>query len=66
MSTGKVKKSGTDKSGASVFDRMIEALNLCPDGSPKEIMDCVKGEIDRFVGEAPQFDDLTMLCLEYR
>ena len=25
----------------------------------------VKEKIDRFVGEAPQFDDMTMLCLYY-
>jgi sigma-B regulation protein RsbU (phosphoserine phosphatase) len=26
----------------------------------------VRVQIDDFVGETPQFDDLTMLCLEYR
>jgi sigma-B regulation protein RsbU (phosphoserine phosphatase) len=26
----------------------------------------VREQIDDFVGETPQFDDLTMLCLEYR
>ena len=26
----------------------------------------VKEEIDRFVGEVPQFDDITMLCLVNR
>jgi sigma-B regulation protein RsbU (phosphoserine phosphatase) len=26
----------------------------------------VKRSVDSFVGEAEQFDDLTMLCLEYR
>jgi sigma-B regulation protein RsbU (phosphoserine phosphatase) len=25
----------------------------------------VKEDIDRFVGDAPQFDDITMLCLYY-
>jgi sigma-B regulation protein RsbU (phosphoserine phosphatase) len=26
----------------------------------------VKEDLDAFVGEAPQFDDITMLCLEYK
>ena len=25
----------------------------------------MKGRVDGFVGSAPQFDDLTMLCIEY-
>lgn len=46
--------------------RMTEALNTCADGSPEEILSKVKCAVDDFVGEAEQFDDLTMLCLEYR
>ena len=34
--------------------------------SPTELLAAVKADIDAFVGEAPQFDDITMLCLEYR
>ncbi len=33
---------------------------------PDEILPAVKADIDAFVGDAPQFDDITMLCLEYR
>lgn len=46
-------------------DRMLEALNLNPDGSCREILDNVRSAVDGFVKEAPQFDDLTMLCLQY-
>ena len=46
--------------------RMIDALNTCADGRPEEILAGVKSAIDEFVGEAEQFDDLTMMCLEYR
>ena len=46
-------------------DRMIEALRVGEDGSPKEILAAVQESIDGFVKEAPQFDDLTMLCLRY-
>ena len=46
-------------------DRMIEALNQNPDASPQEILTNVKKSVDEFVGDAPQFDDITMLCLHY-
>jgi hypothetical protein len=26
----------------------------------------LRSQIDDFAGEAPQFDDMTMLCVEYR
>jgi phosphoserine phosphatase RsbU/P len=34
--------------------------------SPQEVLRAVKLDIDAFVGEAPQFDDITMLCLRYQ
>lgn len=34
--------------------------------SPIEILPAVREDIDSFVGSAPQFDDITMLCLEYK
>lgn len=34
--------------------------------SPQEVLRAVKNDIDVFVGEAPQFDDITMLCLHYK
>ena len=46
--------------------RMIEALNQDPEAPPKEILSAVKNSVDRFVGKAEQFDDLTMLCFSYR
>ncbi len=45
--------------------RMIEALNRNPDAGPKELLDNVRQEIDRFVGGAEQFDDITMLAFTY-
>lgn len=47
-------------------DRMIEALNTDPDVAPKQILKNVRSAVDDFVKDAEQFDDLTMLCLEYR
>ena len=46
-------------------DRMIAALNEDPDAEPKAVLTAVKKSVDAFVGDAPQFDDLTMLCLKY-
>ncbi len=46
--------------------RMIDALQTCPDGTPEEILTRVKDSVQEFVGSAPQFDDLTMLCLQYK
>lgn len=47
-------------------DRMTEALNACADGNPYEILQGVRKAVDAFVGDAEQFDDLTMMCLEYK
>ncbi len=46
-------------------ERMLEALNLYPEATPKELAQHVKLDVDLFVGEAEQFDDLTILCLTY-
>ena len=46
--------------------RMVQALNRQPDGTPQEILRNLRAEISRFVGKAEQFDDMTMLCLEYK
>lgn len=47
-------------------DMMIEALNSDPDADPKQIIANVKEAVDAFVKDAEQFDDLTMLCFEYK
>ena len=46
-------------------ERMLGALNLEPAASPEVLLTNMKSAIDEFVGEAPQFDDLTMLCIKY-
>ena len=45
-------------------DRMLEALNRSPGAGPRQLLETVKESIDRFVGEAPQFDDITMLAFQ--
>ncbi|MCR5676279.1 MAG: PP2C family protein-serine/threonine phosphatase [Lachnospiraceae bacterium] len=46
-------------------DRMLDALNKNPDAAPEESLSAVRAAIDDFVGEAPQFDDITMLGFRY-
>lgn len=46
--------------------RMVEALNRKKDISCKELLGLIHQDVDAFVGEASQFDDITMLCLEYK
>ena len=47
-------------------ERMVDALNTEPEASPEVILKNVRSAVDGFVKEAEQFDDLTMLCIEYR
>ena len=46
-------------------ERLIAALRSGEENSPEEILDTVRNAVQEFVGTAPQFDDLTMLCLQY-
>ena len=46
-------------------DRMIDALNQTDGMTVEEILRTMKKSVDDFTGEAPQFDDITMLTLKY-
>jgi serine phosphatase RsbU (regulator of sigma subunit) len=46
-------------------ERTLNALNENPARHPEATLNAVREAVDAFVGEAPQFDDLTMLCLAY-
>ena len=46
-------------------ERMINALNKDA-SSPKEVLKNVHDDINSFVNGAEQFDDLTMMCLEFK
>ena len=47
-------------------ERMTEALNAEPEADPQRILENVREAVDGFVKDAEQFDDLTMLCVEYK
>ena len=46
-------------------ERMLDSLNRDPDASPEELLHIVRKDIDAFVGDAPQFDDITMMSFCY-
>ncbi len=48
------------------MDRLGAVLSRYVDLSPTQLLPKVKEDIDAFVGEAPQFDDITMLGLEFK
>ena len=45
--------------------RMLEALNAHANETPKQILCGVRQAVNEFVSDMEQFDDLTMMCLEY-
>ena len=46
-------------------DRLLEAISRAPRTDMRELCESVKKSVDGFVGDAPQFDDITMLALCY-
>lgn len=48
------------------MDRLTSILGKNSALPPAELLSGIKEDIDKFVGQAPQFDDITMLCLEYK
>ena len=47
------------------LDGMLSAINKHKTDEPSEILAHIEDEVDDFVKEAPQFDDLTMLIIRY-
>ena len=48
-----------------IRDRLKTVLDRNQECCPAQLLPAVKEDIDEFVGQAPQFDDITMLCLKY-
>ena len=47
-------------------DRLLAFMNQNADTDAKVLLPMLKANIDEFVGEAPQFDDITMLMFDYK
>ena len=45
--------------------RILNALNEVQTAAPQQILEHVRTAVNQFVQEADQFDDLTMLCVEF-
>ena len=57
----------TDKDNKMfTLDGMINVLNKHKNKNPEGILDGINESVSEFVGDAPQFDDLTMMCLELK
>lgn len=48
------------------MERMENVLCKNATLTPSELLPKIKMDLDEFVGDAPQFDDITMPCLEYK
>ena len=46
------------------LERLLDTLNGVSDGTAKEMLEAVHRDLEAFVGDAPQFDDLTMLAIK--
>ena len=47
-------------------DRLLSFMNENANMEAQELLPTLKKNIDEFVGEAPQFDDITMLMFDYK
>ena len=47
-------------------DRLLSFMNRNASIKATELLPALKANIDEFVGEAPQFDDITMLMFDYK
>ena len=54
------------KNNMFTVDRMLQSLNRHKNGTPQEILQEIREDVNHFVDGASQFDDLTMLCLEIK
>ncbi len=64
--TDGVPEAGGSRSALYGTDRMMEALRKAENESPEKILDAVDAAVRDYVGDDPQFDDVTMLCVEYK
>ena len=47
-------------------DRLLTFMNQSASMEATKLLPALKANIDKFVGEAPQFDDITMLMFDYK
>ena len=63
--TDGVTEAANEKNEQFGTKRLLESLNSGLAPELKGVLERVNDAVDVFVGDAPQFDDITMLCLYY-
>lgn len=63
--TDGVTEATDSDNGLFGTERLLDVLNLAADADPEETLYMVRNTIEAFVGDAEQFDDLTMMCVRY-
>ena len=46
-------------------ERLLDALNRHRDDPPEKLLPEIRADVDAFVGDAPQFDDITMMAFRF-
>ena len=64
--TDGVPEGTNDKNELYGENRLVEFMNRNLTTPATELLPSLKNNIDEFVGEAPQFDDITMLMFDYK
>ncbi len=64
--TDGIPEATNSSGGFFGMGRLMDALRASTSSTPEGILRDVRSSIDDFVRDAEQFDDMTMLCLEYK
>ena len=63
--TDGVKEATSTEDELFGIGRITDALASAPQNSSREIVEHLGRAVDEFAADAPQFDDITMMCLRY-
>lgn len=64
--TDGVTEATNESNKMFTLENTLSELNNYKTASPQGIIEGMIGSVNDFVGEAPQFDDITMLCIELK
>ncbi len=64
--TDGIAEATDDKKEQFGTARTVEILNKIKDATPQELLEKVDDAVELFVGNAEQFDDMTMMCIHYK
>lgn len=64
--TDGVTEAANEENELYGMERLTKTLQKNAGKTPMELLPAVRRDIEDFVGDAPQFDDITMLCVEYK